>query len=310
MALNRADDDTIFLGIDGGGSKCRATLADSKGQFLGTGLAGPANPFQDTRQAMESIVESSELALKDAGLPTQNITDLIAGVGLAGVNLPRFYDNMNSWKHPFRAMFLTTDLHIACLGAHGGEDGAVMVAGTGSCGYYHVDGKSYICGAHGFPFGDKGSGAWIGLEAVKAVLLASDGLGPATSLESAIYAHMQTDSLGIIENLAGAASNQYAKFAPLVFAAAADNDTVARGILTEGAAYLGDIAEKLCASEPPRISFLGGLGQYIIPWLKPAVSARFSPALQEPDFGAIFFARQQWQAMHRDQPTQASPVQS
>ena len=298
MELNHADDGTLFLGIDGGGSKCRATVVSAKGKLLGTGLAGPANPFQDTPQAMKSIVECSELALEDAGLPTQKIADLIAGVGLAGVNLPRFYDTMNHWKHPFRAMFLTTDLHIACLGAHGGGDGAVMVAGTGSCGYYHVDGESFICGAHGFPFGDKGSGAWVGLEAVKAVLLASDGLGQATSLESAIYAHMQTDSLGIIENLAGATSNQYAKIAPLVFAAAADEDAVAREIITEGAAYLSCIAEKLSASEPPRISFLGGLGPHINPWLKPAVSALFSPALHEPDFGAIFFAKQQWQAVH------------
>lgn len=55
------------------------------------------------------------------------------------------------------------------MGAHTRDEGAVMIAGTGSCGYSFVNGKATILGAHGFPFGDKCSGAWIGLEAVKAV---------------------------------------------------------------------------------------------------------------------------------------------
>jgi glucosamine kinase len=296
VANDGKDHDTYFLGIDGGGTKCRATIVSADGMVIGTGLSGPANPFQNTALALESILTSAELALEDAKLPQDDICRLVAGVGLAGVNLPHFYNTVNSWSHPFRKMYLATDLHIACLGAHGGGDGAVIVAGTGSCGYRNINGKTRIYGAHGFPFGDKGSGAWIGLEAVKAALLASDGLGPATKLEQEIGEYLNRDLLGVIETLAGATSGSYAKLAPLVFTSADAGDEVAIAILREGADYVGAIATVLGESSPPRLSMIGGIGKLITPWLPPIVSAQFEPALYEPDCGAVIYAMENWQS--------------
>src|SRR5690606_13168083 len=169
-----ANDEILLLGIDGGGSKCRARLISATDQLMGAGVGGPANPLHGVQQTIDSITTATELALQVAGLPHSAMNQLIAGIGLAGVNLPSLFQIMSNWQHPFKQMFLTTDLHIACLGAHNSDEGAVIVAGTGSCGYSYVSGVAKIFGAHGFPFGDKGSGAWMGLEAVKAVLLASD----------------------------------------------------------------------------------------------------------------------------------------
>ncbi len=301
MAEKNISSDILFLGIDGGGSKSRATLVTANDEFLGTGVAGPANPFQDMEQAFNSVLDATHLALKDAGLNNDAMQRIVAGIGLAGVNLPRFYQKVSQWQHPFKRMFLATDLHIACLGAHAGQDGAVIVAGTGSCGYSYVNGQSLTCGAHGFPFGDKGSGAWIGLEAFKAVLLASDGLGPATSLEERIADFLQVRGLSMIEKMAGTASNHYAKLAPLVFAAAADGDAVASEILEDGAAYLSAVCNKLWQSKPPRMSLLGGLGQYIVPWFDADIAERLSPALQQPEYGAICFAQREWEAMGKPQ---------
>ncbi len=120
--------------------------------------------------------KSAKLALKDAGLEHVELSELVAGVGLAGVNLPVLFDKMANWQHPFKQMFLATDLLIACLGAHQGGDGAVMISGTGSCGFSCIDEEQFIIGAHGFPHGDKGSGAWFGLQAAKQVLLSIDGV--------------------------------------------------------------------------------------------------------------------------------------
>ena len=61
------------------------------------------------------------------------LKQVVAGLGLAGVNLPGLYQKINEWHHPFKEMFLTTDLHTACIGAHKGADGAVIITGTGSC---------------------------------------------------------------------------------------------------------------------------------------------------------------------------------
>jgi len=34
--------DPLFVGVDGGGTGCRARIEDAKGCLLGTGIAGPA----------------------------------------------------------------------------------------------------------------------------------------------------------------------------------------------------------------------------------------------------------------------------
>src|SRR5690606_15751499 len=278
-------EEPLYLGIDGGGTKCRARIVSAQDEVLGTGVGGPANPLHGVQQTLDSIQTATELALADAGLPASAIQRLIAGMGLAGVNLPSLYDVINNWAHPFKMMFLTTDLHIACLGAHSRDEGAVMVAGTGSCGYSYVKGKATILGAHGFPFGDIGSGAWMGLEAIKAVLLASDNLGPQTSLTESIGDYLQARGAMIVDKMATAKSSDYARLAIFVLDAADQGDAVATAIVRQGADYMSAVAEILWETEPPRMSLLGGLGPRLLPWMKPAVVERLSPPLNQPEFG-------------------------
>lgn len=281
----------LYLGIDGGGTKCRARIISASDNVLGTGVGGPANPLHGVQQTLNSIKTATELALLDASLPASAISSLIAGVGLAGVNLPSLFDVIDNWQHPFKSMFLTTDLHIACLGAHNRDDGAVMVAGTGSCGYSYVNGKATILGAHGFPFGDIGSGAWMGLEAIKAVLLASDNLGPQTILSDLIGEHLQAKGVMIVDKMAGAKSSDYAKLAIFVLDAADLGDEISLGIVKQGASYMSAVAEKLWETKPPRMSLLGGLSHRLIPWMKPTVAESLSPALSQPEFGAVYYAK-------------------
>jgi glucosamine kinase len=288
------NEDTLFLGIDGGGSKCRARIFSGADVELGTGVGGPANPLHGVQQTIDSITKATELALVDAGLPSAAIAQLIAGVGLAGVNLPSLFQVMSSWHHPFQKMFLTTDLHIACLGAHNRDEGAVMVAGTGSCGYAFVKGVPTILGAHGFPFGDKGSGAWMGLETVKAVLLASDHLGPNTLLSDLVGEFLQAKGVMIVDKMIAAKSSDYARLASFVLEAAEQKDPVALSILKDGAAYMSEVAEKLWETGATRMSFIGGLSERLTEWLDPAIAARLSSPIGQPEFGAAYYAKQQY----------------
>jgi glucosamine kinase len=288
------DSEQLFIGIDGGGTKCRARLFSADDKVLGTGVGGPANPLHGQSQAKASILHAIEMALTEAGLPNSTAGDLIAGVGLAGVNLPSLFEVMNTWHHPFKKMYLTTDLHIACLGAHNRDEGAVMIAGTGSCGYSFVQGHATFIGGHGFPFGDKCSGAWIGLEAVKAVLLASDNLGPRTSLNELIGNHLGVNGVMIVDKMGAAKSNDYAQLARFVLDAADQNDEVAVSIMREGAAYMSAVAEKLLETGPSRMSLIGGLSERLIPWLKPSVATSLSSPINQPEYGAVYFAKQQY----------------
>jgi glucosamine kinase len=300
MAKMPLGEQTLFIGIDGGGTKCRASIMTADLQVLGTGVGGPANPFHGVQQAKDSIRTAAELALIDAGLPPSAMGELIAGAGLAGVNVPSLYEVMSAWEHPFKEMHLTTDLHIACLGAHNRDEGAVMICGTGSCGYSFVGDQSLFLGGHGFPIGDQGSGAWMGLEAIKAILLASDDLGPKTSLSETIGEFLQASGVMIVDRLFGAKQGDYAKFAIFVVDAADAGDAVATKIVKEGAAYMSGVARKLWATNPGRMSIIGGLAPRLISWMDKDMADNLSPALYQPEFGAVYFAKQRTNASNKN----------
>jgi len=288
----------LFLGIDGGGSKCKTIIMNKDNEILGTGISGPGNPLHGFEQATNSITESAKLALEDAGLAHIELSELVAGVGLAGVNIPVLFDKMAAWQHPFKEMHLATDLLIACLGAHDGSDGAVIISGTGSCGFSCLDEQQTIVGAHGFPHGDKGSGAWFGLQGVKQVLLSLDGLVPPTLMTQVLLDKLGCkDDTDLVEAVASQKATYYAQQANLVFDAAEQGDKVALAIVNEGAEYINSMARTLTNKKPPRLSMLGGLTPRLKSWLATEIKAKLEEPLHPPEVGSVLFARQQ-QAKH------------
>jgi len=284
----------LFLGIDGGGSKCKAIVMNENNKILGTGISGPGNPLHGFEQATNSIAESAKLALKDAGLENVKLSELYAGVGLAGVNLPVLFKQMQEWKHPFKQMFLAHDLLVACLGAHHSNNGAVIISGTGSCGFSCIDEKEVMVGGHGFPQGDKGSGAWFGLQATKQVLLSLDGLVEPTLMNDVMLEKLDCiDATSIVEKIAGKKATFYAQLANLVFDAAEQGDKVALAIVEEGAEYINSIARSLLTRRPARISMLGGLTPRLKPRLDEELKAQLSEPLSDPEVGSVLFARQE-----------------
>ncbi|AVV83369.1 ATPase [Shewanella putrefaciens] len=246
-------------------------------------------------QTFESVEASTRLALLDAGMNESDSYLLVAGLGLAGVNVPRLYRDVTNWQHPFAAMYVTTDLHTACIGAHGGADGAVIITGTGSCGYAHVGDTSLSIGGYGFALGDKGSGAWLGLKAAEHVLLALDGFAVPTRLTDMLLNEFGvTDALGIVENLAGKSSSCYAALARSVLDCANEGDAVATAIVQEGADYISDMARKLFSLNPVRFSMIGGLAEPLQAWLGADVVAKISETLAPPELGAMYFAQQEF----------------
>lgn len=294
MTISSGQQGPLYLGIDGGGSKCRVVIVNADNQLLGEGLGGPANPLRGMKIATDSILTATQQALTAAGMTFNDMSRLIAGAGLAGVNMPQYFRLFSEWKHPFAAFYLTTDLHIACIGAHNGSDGAVIIAGTGSCGLADVKGRLLDIGGHGFPYGDNGSGAWFGMQLVHHVLLQQDGLMPSTLLSSLLCQELGvTSTLDIVSHFMHATPTVYAKYAPLVFSAAEQGDATALAIVAQGAAFINQIALKLFELSPPRFSMIGGLAYKLVPYLDSKVQQVLTPALAAPEYGAVWFARQQ-----------------
>src|SRR5215472_14134907 len=167
----------IYLGVDGGGSRCRARLEDDAGRVLGEGNSGPATTRLGVDKAWRSIMHACTAAADQAGLARDEFSRINAGVGIAGLGRRGAEAALNEIVHPFASVRFVSDGLAACLGAHSGADGAIVVAGTGSIGVGLIGGCELRFGGYGFPISDEGSGADIGLQAIRLALRAADGRG-------------------------------------------------------------------------------------------------------------------------------------
>ncbi len=285
----------LFLGIDGGASVCRARLADSAGLVLGEGRSGPANPRFGLEAAAAAIVEAAQRALSAAGLPAGAIGNLQAGLGLAGVGQRADRERVLAWAHPFGGLALATDAHVACLGAHGGNDGAILVVGTGSCGVALVGGRERQVGGWGFPISDHGSGAWLGLEALRQALWAHDGVVPRTPLTLAVMARFQNDPEAAVAWLDRAVSRDYAALAPLVVEHAEAGDPIAEVLMRRAAADAAQLIEALRAAGAAQVCLMGGLALPLLPWLPEAVRQTLGTPRGDALDGALILARRSGQ---------------
>ena len=75
----------LFLGVDGGGTGCRARIEDSSGAVLGLGEAGPATTRLGISKAWESIRAAYAMAIAEAGLEPPDVSRIHAAVGIAGI---------------------------------------------------------------------------------------------------------------------------------------------------------------------------------------------------------------------------------
>ncbi|GGF78129.1 BadF/BadG/BcrA/BcrD ATPase family protein [Alteromonas lipolytica] len=282
-----------FLGIDGGGTKCKARLESLNGELLGEGLSGPANPAQSADIALNSIIDAAAQAVAAANLPAETISTLHVCLGLAGVNIPAYRDLAEAWQLPFANTLLTTDLHVACAGAHGGQEGAIMITGTGSSAFACVNDVHTMMGGHGFPLGDKASGAWLGWRALSSTLEAMDGLSDTTPLTDAVCEQLHASSAeDIVAQALHYRSADYAALAPVVVGQARQNEALATAIIQEGAAYLTMVLQRLSDLKPQRLTMIGGLASYWSAHLPDHIQRKLSPALCSPEYGAVALARQ------------------
>ncbi len=122
----------LVAGIDGGGTRTRAAIADAAGRLLGRGEAGPGNPAKvGPGAALAAIAEALRAAVAEARAgrlavvaaclagasraPADFLADLHARIGV-----------------PVLDTFLRTDLEAAYAGALGARPGVVVIGGTGS----------------------------------------------------------------------------------------------------------------------------------------------------------------------------------
>lgn len=241
----------LFLGIDGGGTGCRAAVADAGGIVLGRGEAGPANIASDPDGAAENIRKAADAAIQAAG----GGRVVAAGLGLAGANAAGAAERLRGIL-PFSRMAVVTDGITAVRGALGRADGVVAALGTGSVFATQRDGAIRQIGGRGLVLGDEASGAWIGRAALAAALRAEDGFHPATAFLTALLDGMGGPDGAVAFSLQ-ARPVDFAALAPRI---AASDDPAAQAIMAQADADICEAISLLRGTDDLPVVFLGGLG--------------------------------------------------
>lgn len=271
---------TIFLGIDGGGTGCRAAVSDEVGCILGHGTAGPANVNTDLQGTLANVLAAAEEALagRDPG-------QAIAVLGLAGANVRSAAEALRA-SLPFAHTRIVSDAVTAARGALGPNDGIVAAMGTGSVFAVQRNGVMRQFGGRGFLLGDEGSGAVLGRTLLSRALRAEDGFAEMTPLLHGIL-----DEFGGVEGVIRFATTaRPAEFGTLTPRLIGSDDPAAEAIFGAAVAEVQGILTTLQGSSPLPVTFLGGLG--------PAYAARLSdlwtirPALGSGVDGALAMARE------------------
>ncbi len=272
-----------LLAVDGGGTSCRARLADLSGAVLGEGRAGSANLTAGVEPVRAEVLAAAAAAYTAAGLDAAAMAASAACLGLAGANASGLGESFLATPFPFGRIRLVTDAEIACRGAHRGGDGGILVLGTGSQGVVAVGGRLVTVGGWGFALSDGGSGAVVGRAALRRALLAHEDLSPASDFTRAVMARFDDRPQTMLAFALKAAPRDWAAFAPLVFEAAAAGDPVARGLADEAAGDVAALVGRVRDLGARSIALMGGLAAFY----RPMMPAPLVPLLAEPAGDAL-----------------------
>ena len=237
---------TYFLGIDTGGSKSHALLADAAGHVLAFANAGPGNPEAIGYDGLARVLhELTREVLKRSGLRLSDIVG--AGFGIGGYDWP---SQRHAMLQAIQAtglqapIGLVNDALIALLAGAAQGWGVAVVAGT-SCNAWGQD-------ATGNQGRMVGQGDWAGegagamelvAEAIKAVARAWTRQAPPTNLTQALIRRVQArDAADLLEGLNLGRFELDASAAPLIFHVAAQGDAVAHDLILWAGRQLGNMA--------------------------------------------------------------------
>ena len=280
----------LFLGVDGGGTGCRARLCDASGTRLGEAQAGPANIRLGLEQAFASVRDATLSCLEQAQLTPDDLPRITACLALAGATEPAELAAARQQRQAFGKAILTADAHAACVGAHNGADGGVIVVGTGSIGWAVLRGRQHRVGGWGLELSDEGSGAWIGRETLRRVLAAHDGRVAWTALLRAVFERYDCDPHAVVQWASQAASRDFGALARAVVEASRD-DAAAIEILRLAATHIDTIATRLIELGVPRLSLMGGLVAHVEGLLPMIIRRHLAKPLGDALDGALLLAR-------------------
>lgn len=286
-----------LIGIDGGGSGTRALVQRVHGETVAIGTAGPSALGQGVSQAWDNVLAAARRAFEAAGLAVPPWRHCALAAGLSGVSHPPWREAFLACDPGFAWLDAETDSYTMLLGAHAGQPGAIVIAGTGSIAEaLRADGSRATVGGWGFRVDDEGSGGWLGLQAVRHGLAAFDGRVNAGPLARRVWMHCGDERDALQAWCQASGQFEYAQLARAVFDCEG-SDPAAAGMLRDAVTALEDLALAIDLRGRLPLAVSGSIGELLAPRMRPAIRSRLVPAKAGAAEGALALARRALQEM-------------
>ncbi|MGB9681507.1 MAG: BadF/BadG/BcrA/BcrD ATPase family protein [bacterium] len=293
-----------ILGIDGGGTKTELAIANEEGFILAKGYSGPSNWTTTPRMVTEeNIVEGIESTLSQVSdIKLDLIVAGIAGVSKREEEAKNFLFSLGFSKR----VVVTSDAHIALIGAVLGREGIIVISGTGSIGYGRRDNREVRSGGWGYLLGDEGSSYDVGRMGIISALRSYDGRGKKTILLGMLQDYIGTlDTEALVKIIYQRPKDIISGFAPKVVEGAKNNDDVALKILQDASYELGllgiSVAKRLNYSSEDifDLAYIGGFfnsGEIVVAEFTRSIREIFPNcnifrAKSSPVMGAVILGR-------------------
>ena len=237
----------VLIGVDGGGTRTRVLVLDFEGNEVARGdgratLVDPERP-EEAALLLDAIVRRT---LDDAGVarPAAAMWAGLAGAGREATR-ERLRTALGAISEDLIGRFdIGTDVAAAFHDAFGDAPGIALIAGTGSIVLVQAPGRErFTVGGWGVHLGDEGSGYALAREALRAVLWAHDGRGPATELSVLLAELEMSEPAELIDWVSRASKRDVAALAPRVVEIASAGDPVALWLRDEAVGHLKRMLE-------------------------------------------------------------------
>lgn len=289
-----------YIGIDGGGTKTKFVLYDQEGHACKEITLGTVHFLQVSHIDAVATLKAGIDALVDSK------TDVYIVAGLAGygqeIKARTCIENICKEAFDGYLYSIYNDVQTAISGALAGNDGMVVIAGTGSIALSMQNGEQKRCGGWGYQLGDEGSAYWIAKKMLAIFCKQVDGRLEKTPLYKEVIAHCQLqephDIIHYVNVDLEGSRDKIATLATIVYRAATMGDIYAIAIYQEAAKEIASLLKVLAKdfSSSVTICYIGWVfqaGAFILEPLKQELTfdCRLIKPQFPPEYGAYLLGK-------------------
>lgn len=249
-----------LLGIDGGGTKTEFLLTDSDKKEIRRIILGASNPVSTGIENTYDILKNGIVEI--CSKINTSETSVFAGIAGAKTGDNRRLINEFLSGFGFASYDCGSDTDLAIEAALNGENGTVVIMGTGIVAFTCTDNNFYRSGGRGYMIDKGGSGFHFGSDALNAAFEYIDGRGGSEVILNLVEQMLGKSLESSLPEIYSIGSTYIASFAPVVFEAYNLGDTTAFKIIERNAYEASKIingARRQSTDVNDKIVICGGL---------------------------------------------------